>query len=203
MMTPSDATQSAIDPVCGMTVNPATAAGSYEYEGTTYYFCNPGCRQKFQADARTYLDPAYRPAMPRAMSAPVQLLGKAKSLPVMMTPAPASAHIDPVCGMTVDPATAAGKHEHNGTTYYFCSAHCLRKFQTDPEAVLHPAPKPQTPAPAGTKYICPMDPEVVSDKPGACPKCGMALEPDLSTAPLTEELPNPELEDMTPSRRHS
>ena len=96
--------------------------------------------------------------------------------------------IDPVCGMTVDPKTAAGSHEYNGTTYYFCSSHCLARFKETPEKFLSTAP-PEAPAPpaaAGTQYICPMDPEVRQDHPGACPKCGMALEPDLSTAPATK-----------------
>ncbi len=48
---------SAVDPVCGMTVNPATAAGKYDYNGTTYYFCNPGCLTKFKADPEKYLAP--------------------------------------------------------------------------------------------------------------------------------------------------
>jgi Cu+-exporting ATPase len=100
--------------------------------------------------------------------------------------AQAATAIDPVCGMTVNPESAAGSHEYDGTTYYFCSTHCLNKFKTDPESFLRPSPKPQTSAPAGTKYVCPMDPEVISDKPGACPKCGMALEPELPAAPLTK-----------------
>ena len=110
--------------------------------------------------------------------------------------------IDPVCGMTVDPATAAGQYEHAGQTYYFCSTHCLHKFSADPAAYLNKAPQlpalpmtqlvgkakalPQAAAPTGTKYVCPMDPEIVRDKPGACPKCGMALEPELPAAPLTK-----------------
>src|SRR5262245_54817054 len=94
--------------------------------------------------------------------------------------------IDPVCGMKVEPETAAAKTEHRGTTYYFCNPHCLTKFKVDPERYLHGPPEPMsiglgsvTPAPAGTKrqYVCPMDPEVLSDRPGPCPKCGMALEP--------------------------
>ena len=97
--------------------------------------------------------------------------------------------IDPVCGMTIDPATAAGKHEHAGTTYYFCNPGCLAKFKADPGKYLAPpagaAAAPEPPAPAGTIYTCPMDPEVRQDHPGACPKCGMALEPDLSTVPTT------------------
>jgi Cu+-exporting ATPase len=96
-----------------------------------------------------------------------------------------TAVIDPVCGMTVEPATAAGQHTHAGTTYYFCNPGCLAKFKADPARYLTPAAaRPaEPPPPAGTMYICPMDPEVRQDHPGACPKCGMALEPDLSTAP--------------------
>jgi P-type Cu+ transporter len=97
--------------------------------------------------------------------------------------------IDPVCGMTVDPAYAAGEWEYKGEHYYFCNPSCLKKFQASPEAYLSPeaaAPVPVPAAgPAGTQYICPMDPEVRRDKPGSCPKCGMALEPDLSTTPAT------------------
>lgn len=94
--------------------------------------------------------------------------------------------IDPVCNMTVSPESAAGSYEYNGQTYYFCSTHCLAKFKAEPEAFLQPAPTPQSQALAGAKYVCPMDPEVVSEKPGACPKCGMALEPELPAAPLTK-----------------
>jgi len=90
---------------------------------------------------------------------------------------------DPVCGMTVDPARAKGSHSHDGITYHFCSTGCLKKFEADPvkfiagdrEAMDHHAPAP--PAKPGMRWICPMDPEVVSDRPGPCPKCGMALEP--------------------------
>jgi Cu+-exporting ATPase len=128
-------------------------------------------------------------------------------------------HIDPVCGMTVDPATAAGKFEYEGREYYFCCAHCLRKFSGSPQAYLNRAqtaaqvsshrssqspvqigpkshavhssmPKSQP----GRKYTCPMHPEIVRDGPGSCPICGMALEP--ITASLDDE-ENPELIDMT------
>jgi Cu+-exporting ATPase len=102
--------------------------------------------------------------------------------------------IDPVCGMTVKPDVAAGSHEYNGQTYYFCSAHCLKKFHEDPERFLNKSPEgmpvqpvgiqraPKAPA-AGQSYTCPMHPEVKQDKPGSCPKCGMALEPVTVTAP--------------------
>jgi Cu+-exporting ATPase len=98
---------------------------------------------------------------------------------------PAATVVDPVCGMTIDPATAAGQHTHDGTTYYFCNPGCLAKFKADPQKYLAPPEERavEPPPPPGTIYICPMDPEVRQDHPGACPKCGMALEPDLSTAP--------------------
>jgi Cu+-exporting ATPase len=87
--------------------------------------------------------------------------------------------IDPVCGMTVDSASAAGSATHAGTTYYFCSRHCVEKFQANPTHYVSPpkAEPPQTQAAKDVKYTCPMHPEVVQVGPGTCPKCGMALEP--------------------------
>src|SRR6201991_1447423 len=107
--------------------------------------------------------------------------------------------IDPVCGMTVNPLSAAASFEYNGQTYYFCSQHCLHKFREAPEQFLSGGPSPIThhemPAPAkGEKieYTCPMHPEVVRDAPGFCPICGMALEPRTATV----EVDNAELDDM-------
>jgi P-type Cu+ transporter len=102
------------------------------------------------------------------------------------TAQPGAMVIDPVCGMTIDPETAAGSHEYRGRTYYFCNPTCLERFKADPEGFLSPAAggAAPNPVPSGAEYFCPMDPEVRQDHPGACPKCGMALEPDLSTAPL-------------------
>lgn len=87
---------------------------------------------------------------------------------------------DPVCGMFVDPhAAKGGSHVHEGHTYFFCNPKCREKFKAEPQQYLSPVPEPApTPAPAGTVYICPMDPKVRQDHPGACPKCGMALEPE-------------------------
>jgi P-type Cu+ transporter len=104
---------------------------------------------------------------------------------------------DPVCGMTVDPLTTSLCHEHEGTTYYFCSESCLRRFRESPEAFLQSAKAtevPATPGPAAVVYTCPMHPEIVRDGPGSCPICGMALEPRTATL---EEGPNPELIDMS------
>jgi P-type Cu+ transporter len=88
----------------------------------------------------------------------------------------AASVIDPVCGMEVDPSEAAGSHEYEGKTYYFCNPLCLDRFRAEPEAFLAPAAKPPAPAAAG-EYTCPMHPEVRSPKPSSCPSCGMALEP--------------------------
>ena len=99
--------------------------------------------------------------------------------------------IDPVCGMTVEPATAVATAEQDGTRYFFCSQGCATKFGAEPEKYLQPKavaaapPLPPTKAGHGTEYICPMDPEVHKMGPGACPKCGMALEPATMTAPTT------------------
>ncbi|MEX2175761.1 MAG: heavy metal translocating P-type ATPase [Pirellulaceae bacterium] len=103
---------------------------------------------------------------------------------------------DPVCGMTVEPSTAAGSHAHGGKTYYFCSTHCLAKFQAAPEQYIAKQSLDQTeasPPRAAGQYTCPMHPEIVQDGPGTCPKCGMALEP---MQPTAEEGPDPELASM-------
>ena len=89
-------------------------------------------------------------------------------------------HLDPVCGMTIEEADAVGTHQHDGVTYYFCNPSCLERFKKDPKPFLEPVTTVAPPAPAGATFICPMDPDVRSSRPGACPKCGMALEPDLS-----------------------
>jgi Cu+-exporting ATPase len=102
---------------------------------------------------------------------------------------------DPVCGMTVDPARAAGSFEYQGKKWYFCSPRCLEKFRAEPEkyAGEKPASAPQAPPPAPTgavTYTCPMHPEILRPGPGACPICGMALEPRV---PTLEQEENPEL----------
>src|SRR2546427_5296220 len=127
--------------------------------------------------------------------------------------------VDPVCGMTIDPARAAGRVEHEGTTYYFGSTGCAGKFTADPKKYLSGNPRasaahqPSGAAPASawhaakavspklvederrrTDWVCPMHPDVVSDRPGACPKCGMALEPRVADL---RDAPTPEPADMT------
>ena len=113
--------------------------------------------------------------------------GKAAGLAVAVTVT------DPVCGMTVDPATSKHRFEHAGTAYHFCSAGCRSKFEADPAK--HLAPKPEAvPAKPGAIYTCPMHPQIRQVGPGSCPICGMALEPVEVTA---DAGPNHELADMT------
>ncbi|AEH84682.1 heavy metal translocating P-type ATPase [Mesorhizobium opportunistum] len=102
--------------------------------------------------------------------------------------------IDPVCGISVDRATARHFVRHEGQGFYFCSAGCKAKFEAAPQAYLGDKPVP-APMPKGTQYTCPMHPEIVRDKPGSCPICGMALEP--MGVPTGDEGPNPELVDFT------
>jgi P-type Cu+ transporter len=101
---------------------------------------------------------------------------------------------DPVCGMKVDPKSAVGSHGHNGTTYYFCSKHCLEQFKLDPAKYVHPSPASAAVVPAkNAQYTCPMHPEILRDKPGDCPICGMALVPIAGTG----EGDDSELRDLT------
>jgi len=103
--------------------------------------------------------------------------------------------IDPVCGMTVDLGNPrGGKAIYRGQEIGFCSPSCKAKFEADPERFLGEPTAPAA-APTGTKWICPMDPEVEADGPGPCPKCGMALEPKTVSVGSAGEH-NPELLDM-------
>jgi Cu+-exporting ATPase len=177
------------DVICGMAVDPIAAEARCDYSGKTYYFCCDGCLETFKADPDKALA---SPAPPFDLSPPPPAPLKAPT----KVEAP---EIDPVCGMKVLPEKARGTHAHQGKTYYFCSARCLDRFRAEPDRFLAPeatpsAPRaPEKPLPPGTRYICPMDPEVVSAHPGACPICGMALEPEV---PSLEEAGSPELIDM-------
>ena len=183
------------DPVCGMTVEPAKAARKVEHAGQTYYFCAAGCAERFLENPEGYLEPL--------LAAPLRS-------PVVLPSAPLTK--DPVCGMNVDPAKPAATVEHAGRKYFFCSTRCAERFRREPERFLlaagpvrpqqvshKHAPEPEkTPARASgqtkIRYTCPMHPEVITNGPGACPKCGMALEPmDFAAA---EDTPDSEYTSM-------
>jgi Cu+-exporting ATPase len=100
---------------------------------------------------------------------------------------------DPVCGMSVDPATSKHRFDHRGETFHFCSAGCRTKFAADPAKYLAPRRAEPT-APTDAIYTCPMHPEIRQIGPGSCPICGMALEPEVASL---DTGPNPELADMT------
>ena len=99
---------------------------------------------------------------------------------------------DLVCGMQVDPASAAATLDYNGRTYYFCGKVCRDHVVADRGAFLRPS-RPVVAAVPGATYTCPMHPEVIRDHPDPCPLCGMALEPRVASL---DEGPNPELIDL-------
>ncbi len=173
---------SVIDPVCGMTVYPAKAREHAEHEGGAYYFCSPGCEQKFKADPEGVLK-----AGPKGMGdhhAPVVQIGGAS----------AAAN----SGMTVQAKPGSAVKASGATERWYVCPMCpeVREkapvpcpscgMALEPEFSLRPASK--------TEYVCPMHPEIVRSGPGSCPICGMALEPRTVTAQDEE---NPELRDMT------
>ena len=169
------------DPVCGMSVDPATSKHRFEHQGQTFHFCSAGCRSKFAADPAKYL-------------APVAAAGSCCAGHDHHAHHPdATTVIDPVCGMSVDPATSKHRFDHQGHAFHFCSAGCRTKYYADPVTYLEKR-EPPPEMPAGTIYTCPMHPEIRQEGPGTCPICGMALEPDVISL---DDAPNPELADMT------
>jgi Cu+-exporting ATPase len=206
-----------------MTVKPDTAHRA-EHQGTVYGFCSGGCLAKFQADPAGVLAKA---ATRAAASGPgghghthdgPPHDGHGHGHGGHDHPAHAAAvpggFMDPVCGMTVKPDTQY-RTEHQGVVVGFCSARCLERFRADPAAMLAQAAartaargagqdtraaSPAKPAAGQVVYVCPMDPEVRQNGPGDCPKCGMALEPEVPaaaarveyTCPMHPEIVRPE-----------
>jgi YHS domain-containing protein/uncharacterized membrane protein YraQ (UPF0718 family) len=123
------------DPVCGMSVDPATATEKFEYDDGTYYFCSAGCRSSFEKD----------PARYAAQVSHVEHVGQVSHSQVMAAMPGGKmereqAAIDPVCGMSVDAAHAEYRSFQKGDTYYFCSAGCKQTFDKDPGKYIR-APK--------------------------------------------------------------
>src|ERR1043166_44251 len=192
-----------IDPICGMEVEPNTAAGKHKYNERTYLFCSIYCLDAFKKNPEQFLKARAHAGgvdqsdaddrKPPLFFSPETAAKDLSSRPPQETARVGARSLDPVCGMSVDPDNAAGKYVHNGQTFYFCSPHCLARFQETPDKFLksggqehgdhahaHEHMTPQSSKPNSAKgpvYVCPMDPEVRAARPGACPKCGMALEP--------------------------
>lgn len=153
------------DLVCGMKVDPDTAAGKADFKGQTYYFCNPSCEKRFREAPERFLT-----ARPKFLTA--------------LDAAPEMAR-DPVCGMSVDPRHAAAEADYQGMKYYFCCRSCADRFVAAPERFLalgsaarsEPFVQRVEPEDEATQYLCPMHPEVRAGSPGTCTACGMVLEP--------------------------
>lgn len=176
-----------IDPICGMTVDPETAAGHLDHDGQTQYFCSPGCLEKYRSQISS-------PATSGLIS-----LSRIKPTEEQMRIDTEGTHVDPVCKMLVRPSTAAANYEYNGETFYFCMPGCRDKFAADPEKYLVSTGSRDRHESAirdlqsAIEYTCPMHPEIVQMGPGSCPKCGMALEPKEITL---DDQPDPEYLDM-------
>jgi Cu+-exporting ATPase len=208
----------ATDPVCGMVVDPASSKHRSMHDGQTFHFCSAGCETKFDGAPATYLgngqhkagDCRAAQAEQHADASPPSSRRKPGSSDFNSADPEAldsccrrnddqkqamqesSRITDPVCGMTVDPHTAEHRADHAGRTYHFCSAGCRERFVADPPAYLDA--RVAAPAVPGAIYTCPMHPEVQQVGPGACPKCGMALEPMM---PTLDEDESGELASMT------
>jgi len=196
------------DPVCGMTVNAATAKHSREHNGKTYYFCCDGCAKKFAAEPEKYLKkpatglvslgmpPAADSAMHPSLVASPGRMGDAAHPQTAAAPQPAATE-------HVGPHIHPGSHAHSQPMVpapvrgaYVCPM-CpeVRESKPGPCPKCGMALEPETPRPATrVEYTCPMHPEIARPGPGSCPVCGMALEPRTVTA---QEEENPELRSMT------
>jgi Cu+-exporting ATPase len=158
-----------VDPVCGMSTNEPDTYRELVHNNKTYYFCSDHCLTKFKTNPAGFIKSVEDNTDKDAYVPPLTFQ-------------------DPICGMkTVDP-DAYQPYGYNGKTYYFCSDHCLTKFKTDPEGyIFGKKQEDNSDEPvAGRQYTCPMDPEIVQDHPGSCPKCGMALEPMTPAIPTTK-----------------
>ena len=186
-----------IDPVCRMKITPDEAVDSTEHNGQMYYFCSPGCADWFRRNPAKYLkDEDPNEAFMRHHHSPDGSQPDHADEPEA-SGASQGQVTDPVCGMTITASDAADSVEHAGQTYHFCSTRCAEKFRDEPQKYLNGRESEAGPSPAGTgtKYTCPMHPEIVQDEPGSCPKCGMALEP--MTVSADDEGDDSELKDMT------
>jgi Cu+-exporting ATPase len=181
-----------------MMVDPATArGGSYSYQGTTYYFCNPKCNERFQAEPGKYLDPNYRPG---GMGGMVQL-GVAPSAAkaagtVAAVGTPEGVPLQNQSRSTLENMPLQGASAVKSPAYVcpMCPEVRSEVPAACPSCGMALEPELPTVPSRKVQYTCPMHPEIVRDEPGSCPICGMALEPKVITSAAAEE--NPELRDM-------
>ena len=157
------------DPVCHMDVDPATARGSAEYKGQTYYFCSPGCVTRFNADPEKYLAP--RPPAAGPPKTQIVQIGGITAPPAAVPPATKSAQDQ-----------SAGK----GTVAYVCPMDPEVR-ESKPGACPMCGMALERETPETVEYTCPMHPEIVRDRPGSCPICGMALEPRVAAGVHPED----------------
>src|SRR5919109_1977412 len=189
---PSGQTSMATDPVCGMTVNPKTAAGKYQYNGQSYFFCSHHCLTKFKEDPDKFMNSRTNERYAR--------MHIESEHPHPDSFDQAQDRLSPSRGKE-----KSGRSMHTGLHLTREAEHGIYVCPMDPEVRESKpggCPKcgmalelaaPSVPS-MKTQYVCPMHPEIVRDEPGSCPICGMALEP--RTVTLEEEA-NPELVDMT------
>ncbi len=179
--TPKEDQRETIETVCGTMMDPDTVPSSV-YNGKTYYFCDEECLNSFQSDPEKFLSEHHEEHNSSHSS------DRDHHQHHSHHKEDQKQEIDPVCGMTVNPDYAAGSSIYEGKTYSFCSANCLQRFELDPDQFLvSKEPKHDDEQPHNNKaqiYTCPMHPDVRQEGPGACPKCGMALEP---LAPVVRE----------------
>ncbi len=179
------------DPVCGMEVDPNTAEYHTKHNGDEFSFCSQHCHKKFTASPEEYLpksetvkDPVCgmdvdpKTAEHHATHKGDEFHFCSEHCHTKFTASPEEympAIKDPVCGMDVDPKTAEYHATHKGDDFYFCSEHCHTKFTASPDEYLLPT-APASEEDSDSMFTCPMHPEIEQVGPGACPKCGMALE---------------------------
>src|SRR5487761_2551626 len=156
----------AIDPVCGMSVDPAHAAAQRQYEGQDVWFCNVGCAERFDEDPARFTSPD---AVPEGMPA------EAKVVTLSAEAAPRTTVIDPVCGMSVDPAHAAAHRQFEGQDVWFCNVGCAERFDEDPARFTSPDAVPEG-MPAEAKVVT-MSAKAAPRTTVIDPVCGMSVDP--------------------------
>jgi P-type Cu+ transporter len=200
------------DLVCNMSVDPAKARASAEHNAKMYYFCSPGCAAKFKADPEKYLSNVKLAAQEPQLHE--QMTGSHQQHPGAVKDPVCGMWVDPQNAR----GSAVYRDKKYYFCSPRCEERFKsepeRYLEAKPSSALvqlggiAPAkavasakpfgPSTQNGGPsqapasgkAGVTYVCPMDPEVRESKPGPCPKCGMALEPEAVeyTCPMHPEI---------------